>query len=254
MRYPDPRTHGRAFLLAAAILPLAAGSARAQQLPPAREIVERYVEAIGGREAVSRPSQRHTVIEMSAMGMTMTMETWQARPNLMLTRTQMPGVGPTTTGYDGRTAWSVDPMQGARLLVDAELQQTLLMADFDAQTDLEKSYPTMETLGQRQVEGQACWNVKMVHVGGVESQNCFDVQTGLLIGTTSTAEGPMGPISVEQVLADYQDFDGVKMPTRTTASMMGQMIVSAVKSVSHEPFDASVFALPPEIRALAGTD
>jgi hypothetical protein len=40
------------------------------------------------------------------------------------------------------------------------------------------------------------------------------------------------------------------MPTKTTVSTMGQQMVTTLKSVSHEAVPDSMFALPPEIRAL----
>ncbi|HEX2204852.1 MAG TPA: hypothetical protein VHG91_16200 [Longimicrobium sp.] len=240
------RSAGLAALALFAALP-----ASAQELPPAKQIVDRYVEAIGGRAALAKLNTRHSVVEMSmpAMGMSMTVEMFQARPNKMFSRMEMQGMS-FTSGYDGQVAWSNNPMQGPRLLEGAEMAQTLQQADFDASMDYAKSFPTMETVGRREVAGRPCWNVRMVHTSGIEMHNCYDVDSGLLIGASAKQVSAMGEVEANLVFSDYQVFDGVRMATKTTTSMMGQEMTATLKSVTHGPVDPAVFELPAEIKAL----
>jgi hypothetical protein len=242
---------GRALALAALALASAAGTARAQQtqLPPARQIVDRYVQAIGGRAAITRFNSRHMVAEMSMSGMSMQMETFNARPNKMFATMSMNGMA-MSSGYDGHTAWATTPMTGPRLLDGAELKQALDNASFDRSLDPSASTTSMETVGERTVEGRPCWNVKMVSVNGTEATNCFDKETGLLIGTTAMQSSQMGDMQADIVISDYKDFDGVKMPTRVVANVMGQQMVTVIKSVSHEPIPDSKFELPADVKAL----
>jgi hypothetical protein len=238
-----------------AVLAVAAhtGAAVAQgTLPPAKQIVDRYVEAIGGRQMIGRYNARHTQAEMSmpAMGMTMSMDVYQARPNKMFTRIEMPGMGTTTSGFDGHTAWVSNPMQGPRILNGPELNETLSRADFDSNLDPSKNFPTMQTIGEKTIDGHACWNVRMVSATGIEAQNCFDKTTGLLIGSTMKQNTQMGEMQVDVAYSDYQDFDGIKMPTKTTMNMMGQQMVTTIKSVSHAAIPDSTFELPADVKAL----
>lgn len=234
-------------------LVVTSGAAQAQQLPPARQVFDRYLQAVGGPAVISRFNTRHTVVEMSmpAAGMTMTTHLYQARPNKMFARVEMPGLGSSTSGYDGRVAWSIDPMQGPRVLQGKELNDALTRATFDASLDPQQ-FRSMETVGERTVDGRACWNVKMVTTTGIEAHNCFDKETGLMIGSRAKMSTQMGEIEMESTLSDYRDFDGLKVATRGVASFMGQQVVTTVKSISHEPIPASTFELPAEIRALAG--
>ncbi|HEU0014513.1 MAG TPA: hypothetical protein VFQ45_12560, partial [Longimicrobium sp.] len=66
---------------AAALAVLVSAPAAAQTLPDARQVLDRYVEAVGGRAAVERPQSRHAVYELEVGGMTMKMEIRAARPN-----------------------------------------------------------------------------------------------------------------------------------------------------------------------------
>ncbi|HYH82380.1 MAG TPA: DUF4412 domain-containing protein [Longimicrobium sp.] len=243
---------GRALALAALALAAQAGTASAQQLPPAQQIVDKYVQAIGGRAMLGRFNTRHTVAEMSmpAMGMTMTMNVYQARPNKVVTRMDMGAMGTATGGYDGTVAWSNNSMQGPRILTGSELNETLSRASFDASLDMAASFPTMETVGSRTVAGQECWDVRMVSRTGVTVRNCFDKTTGLVVASVAKQQSQMGEMEVEMVYSDYKEFDGIKMPTKTTMNMMGQQMVTTVKSVSHAPIPDTTFALPAEIRAL----
>jgi len=243
--------YGRSLGLAALALAVQAGAAAAQQLPPAAEVVEKYVQAIGGHAAAARFTARHVTAEMSmpAMGMTMTMETWTARPNRAFSKMEMSGMA-ITSGFDGTTAWVNSPMSGPKILDGPEFKQAFDNANFDNNVDFARVFPTMETIGERTVDGHACWNVRMVSANGTEVQNCFDKETGLLVGSISHQHSQMGEVTADIVMSDYKEFDGLKLPTRMTMTMGPQQVVTTIKSVSHAPVADSIFALPPEIKAL----
>jgi len=209
------------------------------------------VQAIGGRSTAERFSTRHVTAEMSmpAMGMTMTMESWTARPNRSFSKMEMSGMA-ITSGFDGTTAWVNSPMSGPKILDGDEFKQAIDNANFDNNVDFTKVFPTMETVGERTVDGHACWNVRMVSANGTEVQNCFDKESGLLVGSIAHQHTQMGEMTADIVMSDYKDFDGLKLPTRMTMTMGPQQVVTTIKSVSHAPVADSIFALPPEIKAL----
>jgi hypothetical protein len=175
----------------------------------------------------------------------------QSRPNLTLTRMTIPGMGTMRSGYDGTVAWASDPMSGARIITGDELEQTLRQADFDAGINYAVHFPTMETVELTEMGGRACYRVRMVAAGGDEVFNCFDAETGLLVGAVMTSASPMGRMEAELRFEDYREFDGILMPTVTRTSMMSQEMVMTVTSVSHDPIDPSVFEAPADVRALA---
>ena len=242
----------RTLVLAGATAALAAAPARAQELPAARQILDAYINAIGGTDAIARAQHRHLVGEMSvpAAGMTMTMEIWQARPNKMVMSMEVPGMGEMKSGYDGEVAWSLNPMQGPRILEGVELEQTLRQADFDANLRFEHLFPTLETVERTEVGGRPCYRVRMVAANGDEAFGCFDTETRLLVGMTSRTESEQGVIESTITFSDYRDFGGIKMPARTTISAMGQEMVMSVKEMDTNPLPASTFALPAEVQAL----
>ena len=243
------RRAGTALCLALA-LPL---TAAAQQLPPARQVIDRYVEAVGGREAIARQKFRSMEAEMSmpAIGMTMPMKMVMAAPNRIVTTAEMPGAGTMRSGYDGSVGWQVNPMTGPSLMSGAELEQTAQMADFYSPLNYDRLYRSMETTERTELNGRPCYRVKLTTASGRESWQCFDTETGLMVASGGKQESQMGSMEVTSLFFDYKEFDGIRMATRSTTKMMGQDMTMTVKSVSHAPVDASAFALPAEIQALA---
>lgn len=246
------RGAGRTLWMAGAAL-LMGAPLDAQALPAARQVIDEYVQAIGGEDAIRSANHRHFRGRMSmpAAGMTMDMEMWQARPNKMLMVMSIPGLGEIRQGYDGQVAWSTNPMQGPRIIEGAELAQTLRQADFDANLRFEHLFPTMETVALDSAQGRSCWRVRMVAENGDEAFGCFDRETDLLLSLTSTVESEMGTIESVVEFHDYRQFGAVKMPARTVMNTMGQQMEMQVIEVSTAPVADSVFALPPEIQALA---
>jgi phage gpG-like protein len=242
----------RTLVLAGAAGALAAAPARAQDLPPARQIVDAYVNAIGGTEAIGRATHRHVVGEMNmpAAGMSLTMEMWQARPNKQLMVMTIPQMGEIRSGSDGRTAWSINPMEGPKLLQGAELEQSLRQADFDYNLRFDHLFPTMETVERSTVGGRPCYRVRMVAQNGDESFACFDVENKLLVGMTARTQSEAGVVETSMEFQDYRDFGGVKMPARTLASIMGQQVVLTFTQMDTDAFSESVFELPAEVKAL----
>ncbi|HEY0023525.1 MAG TPA: hypothetical protein VGB24_11460 [Longimicrobium sp.] len=242
----------RVLALAGAALTVAAAPAQAQTLPTAEQVVARYVTAIGGEQAISAQQFRRVQIEMSmpAAGMSMTAEMMQARPNKAVMNIEIPGMGSMRQGYDGQVAWSINPMQGPKILEGKELADLLRQYDFDANMRFSHMFRTMETVARTEMNGESCVNVRMVTESGDEVLNCFADDDGLLVGAVVKSSTEMGQMESTITFHDYREFGGLKMPTRTSMSVMGQQMEMIVKSMTTDPIDASVFALPAEVKAL----
>lgn len=240
-----------ALALSLAPLHLQAQQAAAQ-LPTATQVLERYVQALGGREALMKHTVRTMETEMSmpAMGVSMTMKSVSAAPNRLLMTMDIPGVGTTTSGYDGTVAWSNSPMQGPMLLEGPELEKALRDASFHSQLQYDSLYQKVEASEWAEFGGRRCVKLVLTAPSGQQSWECFDAETGLMVAKGGKQESPAGVIEVTALLSDYKAFDGVQMPTKSTVSMMGQEIIATLKSVSHQPVAPATFELPTAIRTL----
>ena len=248
------RLVGRRLSLAAAASLTVALPLRAQQvpLPAAGDLVARYVELIGGREAILRHSSFRTrgSFEMPSAGIRGDLEIVQARPNRMMMRTTIPGVGEIAGGFDGSVGWAMDPMQGPRLLSGAELDARRDEADVRSIFRDSGSVARLETVERVDLGGSACYKVKISWKSGRESFDCYAVDGGLLVATILKEQSPMGTLEVTTLVSEYKDFGGLRRPTKLTASAMGQQQVMTITSVDYDVLDHEAFALPAAIRAL----
>ena len=235
--------------------PAGPASAPAAALPPAQQIVDRYVAAIGGRAALQRiQSYRATgLFEMPAQGMKGDLELAAARPNKLAMKITMPGMGEIVQGYDGTVGWAVNPMQGPRLLEGKELAQLQEEADFDNLFRGATSVRSRETIGRAELGGQPCYQVRTVRRSGSESVECYSVETGLLVGTTAKRDTPMGQIESVTLVSDYQDFGGIKIPTRSRIQIpaMSAEQVLSFSNVEFDKVDPAAFARPAAVEAMA---
>ena len=233
----------RNAVLAAASVALFAAPAAAQTLPPAQQVVDRYVEAIGGRAAATRIQSRQLVYEIDAGGTIISIDVKQRRPNLGAVVMGTP-MGEIRSGSSGDVVWAIGPM-GAQILEGAQAEEMRIRSAFDADI-LFDVYPTMETVERTEFGGKACWSVRMVTATGAESFRCFDVETGLMVAATQNQNGMM----VTAVFDQYLEQDGLKYPSHSVASAMGQQVVTTLKSVSHADVPVAEFAPPEAVRAL----
>ncbi len=245
-----------ALLAAHAPLLSAQAAPSADGLPEAQQLFDRYAEAIGGRDRVMAVSSLHSTaeFEMPAAGIKGAMEIFAGKPNKSFVRMEFPGMGSTTTGFDGTVGWTIDPIQGPALAEGGPLEYMRETADFlEALGNIPDParYTSMETVGRAEMGGRPCWKVRLISRTGRESSNCYDTETGLLVGMERTQESQMGKIATTILLSDYKEFGGIRMPTKSVASMMGQQMMVATRTVELDTVQASRFELPAEIRLLA---
>ncbi len=249
------RNRSNSWILAvvgvAILSPLQTGPIAAQSLPDAASIVRKYVDAMGG--AALREKQgmvTEGTFSLPAMGTSGPMVVSHARPDHLVLRMTLPGIGEMRSGFDGTVGWSLNPLEGPRVLSGQELEQVRDDADFRATLRDDNLITSMETVERKDVDGQTCYRVRIVWKSGRETYDCYAVDSGLLLSTELRTETVMGTVDATVLFSDYKAFDGVRLPTRTVQKVMGQEFVMTVNSVRFEPIDPAVFELPAEIQAL----
>src|ERR1044072_9739501 len=91
-------------------------AAKPTKLPTVDKIIEKSINATGGRAAMEKITSRVTkgTIEVAAMGLKGSTEAYTKAPNKTLSLTTIGGGWPFKQGYDGKNAWGEDPGQGLR--------------------------------------------------------------------------------------------------------------------------------------------
>jgi outer membrane lipoprotein-sorting protein len=222
------------------------------ELPCGEAIMDKAIEAMGGVEAIKKI--KSTVMKGTmdpGMGMSLKLTVYAAAPNLTKTEMEIPGMGKMLQGYDGKVAWSYSAMNGPAIMGEKMAEETKEDASFVNRYDWRIQYPTVETKGIESVEGEECYKVIATSKSGKASTHYYSVKTGLLTRMDAQSETPMGVLTVQTVLKDYKEVDGVKFPFKTTQSAMGQvmtMIYTEIKNNVDIP--SSTFEPPAEVKAL----
>jgi len=222
------------------------------KLPEARDIIERHIKAVGGREAILSHKSMHGVgtISIPSAGISGPVEVFGAAPNRIIVKSTIPGMGDFFEGYDGNHGWSVNPMTGPQLKADRELEQAKLDADFYAELRDPKVYPELKTLEKTTFDGRECYKVSLKRIDGVEDIDFYDVATGLRAGGMNTRITPMGSIAITSISSNYQKVGKLTQAMEMTQQMMGQEQKITLTSVEYDKVDPSVFEPPAAIKAL----
>lgn len=224
----------------------------AAALPEARTIIDRHIEAIGGRKAIlAHTSTRVTgTVTIPANGLSGTIEIIMAKPDLTRTKITFTGVGEMQEGYDGKVAWSMSPMTGPALVTGKELEQKKFDADFYGELHDPSRYESMTTVEQTTFAGRPSYKVRLVKKGGGEDIEFYDVASGLKVGGMATRESTMGALNLTQTFEDYKKVGELMHPMTLKVSTMGVDQVLTVTSVEYDKVDPSAFEPPPAIKAL----
>lgn len=239
---------------ATAPAPATAAPAKADpSLPPARDILDRHVKAIGGRDAVLSHKSAHATgtFSVPSSGMVGTIETFgAANPDRIVVRITIPGLGEMANGYDGAHGWAITPMTGPMLQQGKELDQTKIDADFYSELRDPKKYTSVKTVEKTDFDGRSCYKVSLMRLDGNEDFEFYDVQTGLRAGSIATRDSPMGQVTTTNVESGYKKFGNLLQATTMVQKMMGVEQKLTLTSVEYDNVAASAFELPAPIKAL----
>jgi len=225
-------------------------------LPAARQVLARFVKEIGGSTAFEKIQSQHMTgkFQLVAQGITGGLEVLAARPDKLLMKMNLPGIGEMSQGFDGSIGWSINPVTGPMVLDGKMLEPLREQARFDAVLHAEDEFKSMETIGQETFDGKDCYKLKLVRKSGQEVTEYYEVKTGLLAGSASLEETPLGSISVTAMVGDYKKFGDVLFATRLTQKMGPLSQLMTFEKMEFNQVDNSVFALPDQIKALVKKD
>ena len=216
-------------------------------MPTVKEILAKYVQAIGGRTAYEKIKTRVTkgTQDIPAAGIKGTFETYAAAPNKSVNKAVIGGIGEFLDGFDGQKAWTINPIQGSRDKTGEELLQAKMTYDFYREINLEKVYPKMELKGTEKVGASDAYVIVATPDTLPSETFYFDTKSGLLVRTDATLVTPEGKTPTKNFLEDYREIDGVKMPFRVrTILPQFELIVTTTEVKNNAAVEDSMFAKP----------
>lgn len=181
--------------------------------PSADQILNRYIEAIGGRESWEKLSSRISTgtIEIPKMNLSGTIDFREKAPNRLLHTIVLNGAT-FRQGFDGAHGWTDDPKDGVRDETGAELEDTRLDSDFYHPLDLHKLYSKFTVTGTEKVGERNTFVVEAARAGADPDKLYFDTQSGLVLRILSRRHTSDGVMVYQEDLEDYREVDGIKLP------------------------------------------
>ncbi|HSS22422.1 MAG TPA: c-type cytochrome [Pyrinomonadaceae bacterium] len=223
------------------------GSATSKEkpLPTVDEILSKYVQAIGGAEALHKINSR--VVKGSrigADGVLVPEEVYQKAPNKILTVTTYPQ-NTFRTGFNGSAAWGSSSRDGARDLPDAIVSQLKIDSEFYLETKLKELYRELVLVGASKIGDAEVYVIKATPLSGDAEKLFFDAQTGLLVRRYKESELLLGKFPLQTDYEDFREVDGVKQPFLIRWSMPGRSWGRKINEIKQNvPIDDGQFNPP----------
>lgn len=182
-------------------------------------------------------------VKVTTSGMNYTSKTYNKQPNLMMVEQDVPGMGPTWRGYDGKVGWAWSEVQGYREMQGAELQQIRGETDLAGPMKLAAQCPLRRLLGEEFVDGRTLVGIALATPQGPAGNFYFDQKTFELARVeTEVQAGPSGKLKVVAEFSDYRAVDGVLLPFRTVfANPAMRMEITVLSVQQNVEIDDAVF-------------
>ena len=207
------------------------------------KILARYVQALGGEEALKAVSSRVATgsFEVPSAGVSGTAEFYQKAPNKNLFIISIPGLATTRRGFNGSTGWEVDNEGNVKRLTGSELAAMKRGSDFYRDLNLRNAYSNLSLSGKEKVDGKDAFVIDARSADGGEEKMYFDTQTGLLLRNDEARDTGTS----KSYFSDYRTVDGIKLPFTFRQEDGQTSAVIRLKEVRHNvTINDSIFNVP----------
>ncbi len=224
--------------------PAAMGAPAGGNQPSVDDILNKYVSALGGAEALQKVTTRVMKGVILVGGNTTPVDVYTKAPNMRLTVTHNAN-GDSSTAFDGKAGWMGNAGRPAREMNASSSAQSSLDAEFALALHLKELYPQMRRGRPETVNGVECNVLNGQAQGRPAVRLYFEKESGLLLRMVRYADTPMGRLPTQIDYADYKDAGGAKIPYRWTLSRPGGRFTIQISEVkANVPIEDSKFARP----------
>ena len=220
--------------------------------PTADQILSKYLDAVGGADALMKITTRIEKGNILTGGNQVPTEIYAKAPNMRLSVTH--NNTDSFTAFDGTAGWMTQ-RQGPAPMSAAESSNYMIDADFALPLDLQqkKLYKTFRPGRPEKIGDKEYYVLQARQTGLPVLKLYFDEQTGLLARLVRMTDVGLGLMPVQIDYSDYRDADGIKIPFRWTLARVNGRFTTQIDSVQQNvPINDSKFAKPPAPAAAPG--
>jgi outer membrane lipoprotein-sorting protein len=221
---------------------------QAPNAPKADEILDKYIQAIGGAQRVAALKSYVAKGTNAGYGPENEPRPFEiySRPNqrTMIIRTS---AGDSTTTYDGTSGWIAAPFRPVAVLAlsPQEVDGLKLEADLALPGNIKTALTNWRVGLSTVIDDKEVQVVQGTTARGSTATLYFDAESGLLVRHVRYNDSPVGRISRQTDYSDYREVAGVKMPFKWTDTWLdGRDIVELSDIQANVNIDAARFARP----------
>lgn len=242
-----------AVQVACSRLPSSTGSGPAPASSPdpaavVDQILERYLEALGGKAAIDKVKSYKTkgTFEISVMPEPGTFEAWGKDPHKSLTVIRFPRIGELKKGFDGETRWVQTPVGTFSNSSPQEIAEVERDAEVYRAGSVKSLYESMKLEMKARLSGRDVYIVEGKPAKGPAEKLFFDVENGLLVRWDMARRNPTrGTVFVKVHLNDYREIDGVKIPFNVRFAFESFNFTMKLDELQHNvSIDDAIFKKP----------
>ncbi len=184
----------------------------------AQQVVDDYVNAIGGAAAIQKWKDADAKATVSlGPGMDMIIRTVQKDNAKVATEVSMNGQTMSKQVYDGAKGYAVGP-GGAQEVTGSELDDLKEQAAFCKEAGYKSKGYTLTLKGVENVEGKNAYVVQVKRPDNKETTEYYDMATSLKIREISTQGAGDQSATIITDFSDYKPVNGVQFPHTLTIS------------------------------------
>lgn len=220
------------------------GEVKMNSGPNADQLLDKYLQAIGGAAAIDKVTSRVMKGTIDFGGKSLPIDIYSKDPEKRISFTHMPE-GDSITAFNGHEGWLSMSGQPLREMHGSNLDGAAMDADLHLATHFKTMFSEMQVLGAEKVDDHQAY----VLVGEREAKPpvrlYFDTQSGLLVRLVRFGETALGWLPTQIDYADYRDTDGTKMAYRWTLSRPnGRFTIQLSEMQQNVPVDDAKFVKP----------
>jgi len=213
--------------------------------PAPESLLDKYLAAVGGADALKKVTSRVAKGTVTAFGdQHMAVELFAKAPDKRVSVMHMKE-GESVTAYNGKVGWLSVPGR-VQMMNQQESFGARMDADLAFAANVKSLYSKWETLPGEKIDGHDTWLVIGHQEGSSPLKLYFDQKSDLLLRLTRYIDSPLGYNPTQIDYADYRAIDGVKTSYRWTVARPGNRFTIQLEQLQQNvPVDDAKFVPPP---------
>jgi photosynthetic reaction center cytochrome c subunit len=221
------------------------GSITASGNPAPESLLDKYLAAVGGADALKKVTSRVAKGTVTAFDdQHKAVDLFAKAPDKRVSVMHMKE-GESVTAYNGKVGWLSVP---GRVHI-MNLQESLgarMDADLAFAANVKSLFAKWETLPGEKIDGHDTWLVIGHKEGSPPLKLFFDQKSDLLLRLIRYIDSPLGYNPTQIDYADYRAVDGVKTPYQWTVARPGNRFTIQLEQLRQNvPVDDAKFVPPP---------